>query len=65
MINYAAEDLKIKLDKDIEQYYNENRLRLLVCKWAYHPVGHCERYINKVKELVRYVGWWQMTRGLK
>ena len=65
MINYAAKDLAITLDPDIEQYYNENRLRLLVCKWVYHPKGECERYINKVKELVREVGFMQFERGIR
>ena len=65
MINYAAKDIKIKLDHDIEDYYNKHRLRLLVCKWAYHPKGECERYLNKVKELVREVGFMQFERGVR
>ena len=65
MINYAEEKIKIKLDKDIERHFNENYLRLLVCKWVYHPVGDCERYQNKVADLIRYVGGWQLSRGVK
>ncbi len=63
LFNYAKKDLKIKLDEDLEYYYNYNRWRLKVCKWVYSPNKHCDRYLNKVKDLVREVGYIQMMRG--
>lgn len=65
MINYAKDQIKIKLDTDIETYFNENFLRLLICKWAYSPNKDCERYQNKVKDLIREVGYMQLMKGLK
>lgn len=64
MINYATEHIAIKLDTDIERYFNENYLRLLVCKWVYSPNKDCEGYQNKVKALIREVGFWQFQRRL-
>lgn len=63
--NYAKEHIKIQLSPDIEEYFNYHFWRLLVCKWAYHPVGECERYQNKVKELIREVGYMQFVEEIK
>lgn len=55
MINYATQELKIKLHPDLEQYYNKERYRLSVCCWAYG----CGKLADKLYELTREV-WFMM-----
>jgi len=60
--DYTKQHIAIKLSEESKYYFNYNYWRLLICKWVYHPKGDCERFANKVKQLIREVGIMELGR---
>ncbi len=63
-IDYAKQEIKVTLDKDLHTLYNSERYRLVTCKAMKHPHGECAKYNKKIKGLIQYVGLVQFERNL-